>query len=81
MLGTRLDLAFTISTLSKYCINPGPQHALAVQRVFRYLKKTLNYRVTFGGTLNPAIDKAIRQEKPLGKGLAGTTAFGFTDSD
>ena len=24
MLGTRLDLAFTVSTLSKYCINLGP---------------------------------------------------------
>ena len=24
MLGTRPDLAFTVSTLSKYCINPGP---------------------------------------------------------
>ena len=34
MLGTRPDLAFTVSTLSKYCINPGPQHAQAVQRVF-----------------------------------------------
>jgi hypothetical protein len=30
MLGTRLDLAFTVSTLSKYCINLGPQHAQAV---------------------------------------------------
>jgi len=81
MLGTRPDLAFTVSTLSKYCINPGPQHAQAVQRVFRYLKKTLDYGITFGGTLNPAIDEAIRQEKPLGKGLTGTTTFGFTDSD
>jgi hypothetical protein len=81
MLGTRPDLAFTVSTLSKYCINPGPQHAQAVQRVFRYLKKTLDYGITFSGTLNPAIDEAIRQEKPLGKGLTGTTAFGFTDSD
>ena len=60
MLGTRPDLAFTVSTLSKYCINLGPQHAQAVQRVFRYLNKTLDYRITFGGTSNPAIDEAIR---------------------
>ena len=60
MLGTRPDLAFTISTLSKYCINPGPQHAQAVQRVFRYLKKTLDYGITFSGTTNPAIDEVIR---------------------
>jgi hypothetical protein len=81
MLGTRPDLAFTVSTLSKYCINPGPQHAQVVQRVLRYLKKTLDYGITFGGTLNPAVDEAIRQEKLLAKGLTGTTAFGFTDSD
>ena len=60
ILGTRPDLAFTVSTLSKYCINPGPQHAQAVQCVFRYLKKTLDYGITFGGTLNPAVDEAIR---------------------
>jgi hypothetical protein len=60
MLGTRLDLAFTVSTLSKYCINLGPQHAQAVQCVFRYLKKTLDYGITFSGTLNLAVDEAIR---------------------
>ena len=81
MLGTQPDLAFTISTLSKYCINPGPRHAQAVQHVFRYLKKTLDYGITFGGTLNPAVDEAIRQKKPLGRGLTRTTAFGFTDSN
>ena len=81
MLGTRLDLAFTVSTLSKYCINPSPRHAQAVQCVFRYLKKTLDYRITFGGTLNPVVDEATRQEKLLAKGLTGTTVFGFTNSD
>ena len=60
MLGTRLDLAFTVSTLSKYCINPGPQYAQVVQCVFRYLKKTLDYGITFGGTLNPAVDEVTR---------------------
>jgi hypothetical protein len=59
MLGTRLDLAFTVSTLSKYCINLSPQYAQAIQRVFRYLKKTLDYGITFGGALNPAIKEAI----------------------
>ena len=81
MLGTRPNLAFTVSTLSKYCINPGPRHAQAVQRVFRYLKKTLDYGITFSGTLNLAVNEAIRQEKPLGKGLTRTTTFGFTNSN
>jgi hypothetical protein len=60
MLGTQLDLAFTVSTLSKYCINLGLLHAQVVQRVFRYLRKTLDYGITFGGTPNLAINEAIR---------------------
>ena len=40
MLGTRLDLAFAVSTLSQHCINLSPQHAQTVRRVLRYLKRT-----------------------------------------
>jgi hypothetical protein len=80
MLGTRPDLAFAVSSLSQYCINPGPQHAQAVQRVLRYLKRTLDYGITYGGPQNPAIQDVLRQEG-LSKDLTGITAFGFTDSD
>ena len=31
MLGTRPDLAHSISTLSKFCTNPSPDHAAAVK--------------------------------------------------
>ena len=31
MLGTRPDLAHSISTLSKFCANPSPDHAAAVK--------------------------------------------------
>lgn len=84
MLGTRPDLAYAVSTLSKYCINPGPKHSRAVQRVFRYLRKTKDFGITFGGAPNPAVQEAIRQDatgKELSKGITGVTAFGFTDSD
>ena len=80
MLATRPDLAYTVSTLSLYCSNPGPEHAIATQRVFRYLKKTVNTGIAFEKTEHPAIDEAILKEtKPLGKGLNGL--IGFTDSD
>jgi len=80
MLGTRPDLAFTISLLSQFCINPGPQHAQAVQRVLRYLKKTLDYGITYGGPQNPAIQDALHQER-IARNLTGISVFGFTDSD
>lgn len=74
MLGTRPDLAFTVSTLSKYCSNPAPKHAIAVQRVLRYLRKTLNVGITYSGQENPAVTDVT-------DGLISTGITGFTDSD
>ena len=74
MLGTRPDLAFTVSTLSKYCSNPTPEHALAVRRTLRYLRKTINVGITYGGQENLAIQEAI-------DGLITTGITSFTDSD
>jgi hypothetical protein len=74
MLGTRPDLAFTISTLSKYCSNPAPEHACAAQRTLRYLQKTIYVGITYGGQENPAILEAVG-----GPIITGIT--GFTDAD
>jgi hypothetical protein len=74
MLGSRPDLAFTISTLSKYCSNPTSEHAIAAKRTLRYLRKTINVGITFRGQENPAI-----QEATGGPTTTGIT--GFTDSD
>jgi hypothetical protein len=54
MLGTRPDLAFTVSVLSSFCSNPSPKHAIAVQRVFRYLRKTADTGITYSGTQEPS---------------------------
>nr|GFA44721.1 zinc finger, CCHC-type [Tanacetum cinerariifolium] len=40
----RLDIAFVIGKLSRYTSNPRTQHWQAIQRVLKYLKKTINYR-------------------------------------
>jgi hypothetical protein len=47
-LGTRPDISFAVTTLSKYSSNPGEAHWNAVKRVFRYLLGTRDYRLTFG---------------------------------
>jgi hypothetical protein len=49
MLGTRLDLAFTVSTLLKYCSNLALKHAIAVQQTLQYLQKTATIGITYGG--------------------------------
>ena len=44
---TRLNIAFTIATLSKYNSNFSEKHCNYVKRVFRYLKNTLDYDIIF----------------------------------
>ncbi|GJW70508.1 zinc finger, CCHC-type containing protein [Tanacetum coccineum] len=46
---TRPDIAFTVGKLSRYTSNPGTQHWQAIQRVLKYLKKTMDYRLTYTG--------------------------------
>nr|GEV87869.1 hypothetical protein [Tanacetum cinerariifolium] len=49
MTCTRPDIAFAVGKLSKYTSNPGTQHWQAFQRVLKYLKKTMDYRLTCTG--------------------------------
>ncbi len=48
-LGTRPDIAYAVSTLSRFSTNPGPAHLNAVKRVFRYLAGTKSLWLTYGG--------------------------------
>jgi hypothetical protein len=47
MVYTRPDLAHAVSVVSKYMANPGKQHWDAVKWIFRYLKGTIDYDITF----------------------------------
>jgi hypothetical protein len=51
MLGTRPDIAFAVSVVSRYASNPSERHKTAVKRIFRYLRGTTNLRLTFKGDL------------------------------
>ncbi|GJX07824.1 hypothetical protein Tco_0733070 [Tanacetum coccineum] len=46
MTCTRHDIAFA---LSMYTSNPSTQHWQVIQRVLKYLKKTMDYRLTYIG--------------------------------
>jgi hypothetical protein len=48
-IGTRPDLSYAVSTLSKYASNPGLTHWQALMHVLRYIKATLHYKITYGG--------------------------------
>ena len=47
LLHTRPDIAFAVSELSRYVVNPGPQHYAAIKRLLRYLKGTRVYGLLY----------------------------------
>ena len=47
MICTMPNLAHTVSVVSKYMANPGKQYWDAVKWIFRYLKSTTDYNITF----------------------------------
>ena len=49
---TRLDIVFTIFRLSRYTSNPSTIHWNALERVFRYLKKNIEFFLRFIGYPN-----------------------------
>jgi Reverse transcriptase (RNA-dependent DNA polymerase) len=49
---TRPDIAFAVSRLSCFLINPGPEHHNAADRVLLYLKRFRNLGLEFGGGNN-----------------------------
>jgi hypothetical protein len=53
MLGSRPDIAFAVSSVSRYAANPTQNHMIAVLRIFAYLYGTLEYQLTYRGELAP----------------------------
>jgi hypothetical protein len=46
--GTRPDIQYVVSQLSQHCNDPKVRHWNAVIRVFRYLKGSVTYRISYG---------------------------------
>jgi hypothetical protein len=49
MLGTCPDIAYAVGALSQYSVNPGKDHLIAINRVFRYLNYSQNYKLVYNG--------------------------------
>jgi hypothetical protein len=52
MLGTRPDIVYAASVVSRFAANPDQSHKAAVTRILRYLQKTAKYVLVFKGTLS-----------------------------
>jgi hypothetical protein len=53
MLGTRPDIAYSVSCLSRFMANPTEQHKGAIKRLFRYLNSTQDLQLVYEGELQP----------------------------
>ncbi|GJW26377.1 hypothetical protein Tco_0040188 [Tanacetum coccineum] len=49
MTSTRPDIAYAVGKLSRFTSNPSNHHWEAIIKVFRYLKKTMNYGFSYVG--------------------------------
>lgn len=54
-MGTRPDIAYSISVLSKYSSNPRQAHWEAMKRVFRYLKGTSSHGLFYSKISDPQL--------------------------
>ncbi|GJR18978.1 zinc finger, CCHC-type containing protein [Tanacetum coccineum] len=49
MTSTRPNIAYAVGRLSRFTSNPSRQHCQAITRVFKYLKGTMNYGLSYLG--------------------------------
>ena len=49
MVCTKLDLAFAVSNINKYMVNPNIKHWNAAKWIFKYLKGSLKHEILFAG--------------------------------
>ena len=47
---TRPDISFAVGACARYVSNPGKAHFKAAQRILRYLKRTIDFKLPLGGT-------------------------------
>ncbi|KAM1074315.1 hypothetical protein ACFX2B_019087 [Malus domestica] len=55
MICTRPDIAYAVSITSRYQSNPGSEHWIAVKTVLKYLRRTKDMFLVYGGTNNEAV--------------------------
>lgn len=48
VLGTHPDISYAVQALAQFSSCPGPSHWTAVKHIFRYLKGSLDYGITYG---------------------------------
>ena len=53
MVATRPDIAYAVGKLSQYCQDPAQRHRTALDRIFRYLRRTADLTLIYDRTARP----------------------------
>jgi len=75
MQGTRPDIDFTVSMLSKFLPAPSSEHLAAATYTLRYLRNTSDLAIQYSTERRPEQPTERRPEQPTEQPI------GFTDSD
>lgn len=51
MLGIRPDIVYVVLVVSRFASNPTNEYYVVVEDIFRYLRSTIYYELTFSGEL------------------------------
>ena len=46
-MATRVNIIYIVIKLFRYAINPSEIYIIAIKRILRYLKATIDYRITY----------------------------------
>uniref|UniRef100_T1GA79 Reverse transcriptase Ty1/copia-type domain-containing protein n=1 Tax=Megaselia scalaris TaxID=36166 RepID=T1GA79_MEGSC len=76
-VGTRCDIAFAVSFVSRYLDKPNSIHVVGVRRIFRYLAGTIAYSILFKKT-NEVLLEAIRMQFSVTFSYVYSISFKFT---
>jgi len=79
-LGSRPDIAFSVTALSRYNVQPLEMHATAAKRVLRYLKSTSEFRIHYRRlpSYSQPVNTRTHNSRPHDTSI---NIIGYTDSD
>eukprot|EP00730_Choanoeca_flexa_P009594 TRINITY_DN12678_c5_g4_i1.p1 TRINITY_DN12678_c5_g4~~TRINITY_DN12678_c5_g4_i1.p1 ORF type:complete len:1539 (+),score=419.12 TRINITY_DN12678_c5_g4_i1:454-5070(+) len=76
---TRPDIATAISIVTRYMKNPGKPHLDALIHILKYLKRTRNYKLTYGKSKDDDLifysDASFQSDKDTSKSRSGTVVM------
>lgn len=52
-IGTRFDISYVVSNMSRFNNSPTAAHVSSIKRTLKYLRGTLNHTITYGRGPNP----------------------------